>query len=481
MAYRVGVCTGHYEFIEMLRRFAKGVATAGMEATGSGSGNTGGGTLGGERVTVNGGDETWTISCNNADTIGAETWTVTGSTTGALTDFATTGVQYEQNDIAFLITASGANFIVGDGFSVVGYEANAGNTGDGTMSGIDPTPTGVSETITVTCTSIAGGTGNEAWSVTGGTSGAHDAATTGVAYTDTTATGVSFLITAGATAFAVSDSFTFAVVVGELVTAGAEWVEERYVDNVLDGESLQDLELIMRGPGLSGTESIYAAFTTNQSITADYYNISVSTMIGYVSGDALAVQPSYSGERWIPMWNAPLRYWVCINGQRIVFAVDVEKNYWSGYVGKFLPYATPSQFPYPICVMGTNAASTERYSETHTVDIFNGCMTRLVTNVWASIYNWPLSENWSWNARNYVPRATTDFPYRDTEGDYPLMPLVLTDTGTYGALGDLDGIYYVPGFNSAAENVVQADGFDHVKIANGKADGFNSYFALRLE
>lgn len=470
MAFKVGTCNGHYEFIEMIRRFAMSNALCGT-STYSGTGN---GVMSEEGLSPFGSNEIWTVSCIDDLTPGAELWSVTGSVSGTQEQYVT-GTQYHENDISFLITAGGTDFVLGDAFTVLA--ATYSGTGDGTLDDVDCLPAGVTETITVTCTSAAI-VGSEVWSVVGSVSGALANATTAVPYTSVP---VTFTITAGATNFAVNDAWVIYVQQGELAAASRAWVEELYIDNVLDGEGLRDLELILRGPGLSGTEQIYAAFTTDQSITADYYNISVSSMIGYVSLDALAVQPSYSGLRWIPMWNQAIRYWIAINGQRIVFGAKVETHYWSGYLGKYFPYATPSQYPYPICIAGTNAASTERYSATHTVDLFNTVKTRMVTGVWTFIYNWPVSENYSWNSRHYMPKATTDRPYRDTNGDYPLMPLVLTDTATYGAMGDLDGIYHVPGFDSAVENIVQADGFDHVKIADDQKTGFNDYFALRLD
>lgn len=470
MTFKVGTCNGHYEFLEMIRRLAKSNALCGT-STYTGTGN---GTMSDEALSPNGSNETWLVTCIDVTTTGQELWSVTGSVSGTQTQY-TTGELYHENDISFKITAGGTAFVLADQFTVLA--ATYTGTGDGTIDDVDCLPAGVTETITVTCTD-ATTPGSEVWSVVGSVTGAHASATTGVAYTSTP---VTFTITAGGVNFAVNDAWVIYMVQGELAAIGEEWVEERYVDTVLDGEGLIDLEMILRGPGLSGTEQIYAAFTSNQSIVSDYYNISLSSMIGYVDGDALSAQPSYSGLRWIPMWNQAIRYWVVINGQRIAFGCKVETHYWSGYVGKYFPYATPTQFPYPICVLGTNSGSTERYSATHTVDLFNTFISRLVTGTWGTTYPWPFNHNYSYSSRHYWPKDIQSRPQRDTEGDYPLNAVVPTQTGTYGALGDLDGIFHTSGFNSAVENIVQAGGLDYVKIANNQATGFNSYFALRLD
>lgn len=84
------------------------------------------------------------------------------------------------------------------------------NTGDGTMSLPKVTEDAQVETWTVLCTTL-GGTGVAKFSVTGSESGLQDnVATSNWMYTSDNGE-VSFLITAGATAWAVDDEFTFAI------------------------------------------------------------------------------------------------------------------------------------------------------------------------------------------------------------------------------------------------------------------------------
>ena len=55
------------------------------------------------------------------------------------------------------------------------------------------------------------------------------------------------------------------------------------------------------------------------------------------------------------------------------------------------------------------------------------------------------------------------------------------DTSTKEMYGELDGIYYVPGFNSAVENTILVGGTTYIKIADNQGTGFNDYYALRLD
>jgi len=474
MAYKVGVCTGHYELFEIIRRFAKGHGTTGTGT--AGGGNTGNGTIGSIDLSPAGTNETWTVACIDDTTAGEELWSVTGSVTGSLDQY-TTGNVYDQTDIGFVITAGGTDFVVGDEFTLTG--ATFTGTGNGTIDSIDPTPSAVAETWTVACTD-ASTPGSEVWSVTGSVSGAQASATTGVAYTNTY---VEFSITAGGTNFAVSDQFVFDTDQGTLSAAGQAWVEERYDDATLDGEGLQDLELILRGPGLSGTEQIWASFTTNQSVTSDYYNMILHTHIGYVSSNALVDQPGYIGDRVIPMWNATIRYWLCVNGQRIAIACKVETHYMSGYVGKFNPYATPNQYPYAITVGAMTTTTTLRYSSSSSFPYDDGMAVRKVDGTWGTFKGWPYNQQTTitFYYQGLFGQLFTTYPAKDTGGDYPLLPLVLYNPTTLESYGELDGIFYAPGFNSAVENTVVAESKTHVKIANNQGTGFNSYYGLRLD
>jgi len=471
MAFKVGTCTGHYELLEIIRRFSKGNGIVG-QSTYSGTGN---GVMSGEDLDPLGTNEIWTISCIDTAIEGAELWSVTGSVTGSLGQY-TTGDTYAETRIGFKITAGATAFAIADAFTVVG--SSFAGTGNGTIDGIDLAPAAVTETWTIECTD-ATTAGAEVWSVTGSVSGAQASATTGVAYSNAFIT--AFTITAGGTNFAVSDQFTFNAHISALSNVNQAWVEERYVDDVLDGEGLQDLELILRGPGLSGTEQIWASFTTNQSANSDYYNFSIGSMVGYVDQNTLATQPGYSGQRWLPCWNLSLKYWLTVNGQRISLAMKVETNYIFGYAGKYFPYASPSQFPYPLCVSATSASSTTRYSGSYTIDLFTASLkARNFSGVWGAKQCWPYDEVISDDAYGIASGIRAENPTRDVNGEYPLLAYALYDD-TSGMFGDLDGVFFVSGFNSAVENTITAGGVAYVKIANKQSTDITGYFGLRLQ
>ncbi len=81
--------------------------------------NIGGGTLGAVAVDQMVRTQSFRVECVNADTTGAELWEVHASTDGLLPDRVTTGVAYASalGGVSFTISASGADFAVGDIFT----------------------------------------------------------------------------------------------------------------------------------------------------------------------------------------------------------------------------------------------------------------------------------------------------------------------------------------------------------------------------
>ena len=460
--------------LEIIRRFSKGNGIIG-ESSYSGTGNGG---MSEENVSPSGSNEVWTVACVDVTIVGEELWSVTGSTTGALPQY-TTGGLYSETLVGFQIDAGGVDFILGDTFTVVGSSFTG--TGDGVINNLNASPDAVTEVWTVVCTSAAV-PGAEAWSVTGSVSGAQAAATTGVSYTNTFIDG--FDIIAGSGNFAVSDQFTFDVTQAILAASSEGWTEERHIDDVLNGQSQPNIEMILKGPGLSGTEEIWAAFTSYQSISSDYYNISFGGTAGYVDSLILDDQPGHSGQRWMPCWNLGIRYWLAVNGQKITLITLIETHYFIAYVGKHLAFNSLGQFPYPITVMATDDTESTRYSAAGSNDLFNATSkARRISGLWESVYMAPLNDAYQIFGINshgaHCPTLSME-DSRDVNGTYPLMPCTLIHP-TDGALGDLDGVFYVTGFSAAAEDIITAEGTENIMISNNQATGLSDYIALRLE
>jgi hypothetical protein len=351
------------------------------------------------------------------------------------------------------------------GFGDLGTIGYTG-TGNGTVTGAEASPTSVTETWTITCTTAAANGGT--FSVVGSVSGAKADATVGTPYNNTL---IAFTLNDGATDFIVGDAFTIPVTQGAAAAAGQAW-EVLYWEPATDARNL-----ILKGHGYSGTEEIFVGFSAYHNVTSDYYNLVVYGFTGYVPGNTMTTQPGvrYSA---VPTHNQRIDYWLTMTPQRIAAGLKVGTPvYESFYVGKALPYATPTQYSYPMVVAGMLAANSTpatRFSETTHSMPYKGNRTNMALRNTAGSYL--QIECWPWN-NPHVGNST--YNVRDTGGNYPLLPIVMSDAN--GIYGELEGVFYISGFNNVVENTLTIGGATYVVIEDVYRTSHIDYYALRMD
>lgn len=251
----------------------------------------------------------------------------------------------------------------------------------------------------------------------------------------------------------------------DVAVASGFWEVMRY------NTAVDNRELILKGKGYTGTEEIYVGVRTYQNPSADYYNLCVATFTGYVPSNTFDTQPGVrlSG---VPAHNQRIDYWLTVNPQRIACCMKVGTPvYEHFYIGKFFPYARPSQYPYPIVCAGMlNGAAATRFSETSHSMPYKGNRANLGMRFNTGVYLQPETHPWN----NSYLAGTTQL--RDTNDNYPLLPVILNDAN--GIYGELDGIRYVSGFNNVVENTC---GPDWVVMQDVSRTGFTDYIALKLD
>lgn len=260
------------------------------------------------------------------------------------------------------------------------------------------------------------------------------------------------------------------------------WVTQRYTAPT-DGSPR---ELILKGVGLSGAEEIYIGFRCYHSVSADYYNMAAAVFTGYVAANAWESQPGMHDQA-LCAHNQRIDYWLAVNAQRILLGMKVGTPvYEIGYAGKFYPYATPGQYPYPVVVIGTlgSGMPATRYSDT------GATHSSGAKGVYAPYYNAnngalrDLGGNWQiFYSAPWAVLATTR---RDTGGYYQGQKCVLM-TGAGGGTntnanvwGELDGLRYVSGFNNLTENTMTIATSEHVVLQDVFRTGIGDYMLLEM-
>lgn len=302
-----------------------------------------------------------------------------------------------------------------------------------------------------------------------------------------------------------------------LVAAGQNWTQ------VWTGADATPNDIILRGPGLSASESIYVGLRPVVDVDNSLYQVwfcGMTAVSGSGAAASLIDHVNVSPFSGIYLDSAPMGYWFIANGRRFVVIVQVGGTVFeSAYCGYFLPYAAPSQYPAPMFIGGMFGSkiygdkSFRSVEPGHTA-FFNPSLNAGVypynssaqlldpSGVWYSGLSMTTGSNPASTSSFMVgPRnmgtgnlaivtgdtfmpgyATLKHRHRDLYGGgYALTPLTLTQQipgdQTFGIL---DGVYDITGFNNAAGNLVSIGGVNHMVVQNAFRTEYSDFCAVKL-
>lgn len=305
----------------------------------------------------------------------------------------------------------------------------------------------------------------------------------------------------------------------DLVAADEEWaVVWTHPSGATSG-------VVLRGPGAAGTDSICVGLSLTTTVDTDGHYITIWGMTAPVTA-AVQMTEHINLSPAVRVWldaNA-MKYWLVGSGRRFMLAVNMSTVYEVAYAGLFLPYALPTEYPYPLFIGGTQGATADvtswrSTSDYHAAFPFAPYNSGSVGVNHASAY--VLDPNGAWlNApgsanseahlslgphryQDYDPDGGNDFtissgtssadalPGYDNVrartmlgyGDvFALDPITIIRTNeAIQMYGVLDGFYVCPGVGQASENLIQIDSTDYVVIQNVFRTSTLSYMAIRLE
>ena len=389
-------------------------------------------------------------------------------------------------------------------------EADAGNAGTGYVSAERASDSPVDETWTLTATSATN------FTVTGSVSGAQAAATVGTPYDNGI---VAFTIVAGSTAFEADDSFTFQVANG--LGATEKYTLKEWDTNY---DAADGYQLMLMGPGTAGADEIYTGINTVKSVSDDYYNWRLAGMTAYSSGVSMGYQPGITQGRLprLLLWTQQIPYWFVANGRRFIVVAKVSTVYQCLYLGFALPYGLPTQFPYPLVVGGSACPDAtvayNRYSSTHyshrsfpspygyeaavctasSFDVVNPYNDHATLKVlqgtsWIKISNKGPTGTygntnvvWPYSSHAYITSPDNHFSTllrENIDGTYPAFPTaVMISSPTKHIIGELQGVFAVPGFGGiAAEDTFVIGGDTYVAFPIDPNAARDEFWALKVE
>ena len=114
-------------------------------------------------------------------------------------------------------------------------------------------------------------------------------------------------------------------------------------------------EVILRGSG-GGTDQIFVGLQTY--VESGATNVELRGFTGYSSGLTWLQQPNISTPCYVPAQATAIDFWLSVKPRRIIgVAKTGSGNYSSFYLGFLNPYATPSQWAYPLYIAGSTSDS----------------------------------------------------------------------------------------------------------------------------
>jgi hypothetical protein len=273
-----------------------------------------------------------------------------------------------------------------------------------------------------------------------------------------------------------------------LVGAGEEWTQ--ISGNV--GTLTASDEIVLQGPGTSGTDEILVGIRSNVSGGSDIYNMRFSGFTTWNPALAFASQVNATHDYCINLWDDPMPYWFVANGRRFIVVVRVAGVYMSAYCGFILPYVLPTVWPYPLFIGACSRQPTWRYSQVspNMSTFFDPGETTaglmFPDILWYGIvnrYDIGGGNEGARQDRNTHPYRWDYTPVRDNiDGSYNLEQVSLICSTPYAAqLGALQGVFRTSGFGNAAENVITFGGVNHLAVPNVYRVEWNDFAAIALE
>ena len=363
-------------------------------------------------------------------------------------------------------------------------------TGNGQIDYLDGGVGAPTETWTIAFTAPT------TFTVTGSVSGAQAGGSTGSLYTTTgnpITSLLSFQIDVGGTAFIATDTFTVTATAGTIAAADT-WVLDRW--NPDDLYTIANA-LIWHGEG-DGSEAIHAGLRLTETPASQIWNWVMRGYTGFSGSQDFENQPGANDDDiFTAFWNNDMTYWFSVNARRYIVAAKVSTTYHTLYHGLFLPFGSPTEYPFPMAVLGEKD-DEEAWNSTDTsfhcfIETCLNGQVRDVAGTWLNMQNTSTSGN-IWMAPNQTAFPGSGGSVWDNHenygaaADHQLLPLMLGNGPTGGAtqpltmepFGVLDGANTVTGTNQSVETVLSISGTNWIVLQDIFRNQRDNFWAMEM-
>jgi len=273
--------------------------------------------------------------------------------------------------------------------------------------------------------------------------------------------------------------------------------QDANINSLFSGDESPMLE----GKGIAGTDNIFFGMRIQENILTPYFNWDIFGMTAYVDALILTDQPGLSPSQGKYVSNdAPMEFWIFATGRYLHLVTKVSTDYTNMSMGFFLPYAVPSEYVYPMAIMGGSGlnrhfSSTDIRHQQCFDPSEDACYIRSPGGQWVQIENQTSSAvfvNNVWPFGGGGGQAFSSF--RDEisdglDGTYELFPLlfitsearltpILPDEANM--YGEIEDVFMVSGSNNSAENTITVNGDTYIVFQNIFRTTFTDFYAIKV-
>lgn len=280
--------------------------------------------------------------------------------------------------------------------------------------------------------------------------------------------------------------------------------------------------LQMMAPGSGTGREIYVNIKTQADATSGFYSWRVRGATGYTAGAAEGANPGeLQSDVYFNLWQNSITYWFYVSDRRFIVVAKCSTAYISLYAGLFLPFGTPTQYPFPLFI-GADYGKQCSWSQVNSArrmfcdpggDLPSGLDSnayyRTPGGTWQGIVNHDASANndygqsfttgqarmWPYSGDHFVSTNSTYYEFGASlagaasgraldnfvttrQGERWLWPVQIIKADE-APPGVLEGVFCVPGVGMAAEQVITAGGAAHKAFQNISRASGNDFFVIK--
>lgn len=267
--------------------------------------------------------------------------------------------------------------------------------------------------------------------------------------------------------------------------------------------------LSLEGPGNGASARVYVNIETFNNVGSNHYTWKVFGATSYSAGVGFPSQVNASPEVHFLLANTTLEYWIQSSTRRFMVEARSGSNYLSMYAGFMLPFALPSEYPFPLAIIASyptaalpGVANARNSSIADPGDAAAHYLRRSALT-WRAIRNqgnagtsispvtgqrafmWPAKSSMGtsasagdadlWNSGGWENMKT------NFNSEAPLVRCTLIDTFEAAAVAALEGVFMTTGFGRSAEQALTVGGRTFRLFQRAGRTGPGDFFAVEEE